>query len=411
MNICKRTVSFWRRSCFSSCSGRCARLGSRKLLSVFLTVLLLFICAVPSFAAEFDSLEYFTIELQRSVTSGSSTITTNWDYTAVSYSGNASYYSISPIDKEYWASGGSKLMTTFRVGDLKAGHDYEVELSAGVSFNASYNVYALVDGVRVYETTFSGAGAKTISFSFSAPDVVTPYTTVSLRLQVGDNYDYGSGENQNAFYLLSKVVDITDRTDEPGWLGRILQKFTDLGDAIGNFFSSLGDRISGFFTDLWENIKQKFDDLKQWFVDLGDRIQGFFVELYNDIVEGLKSLFIPSDGYFDAKKTELETFAIEHFGALYQVPDLMVDTLRKFTSMSPEQPSITLPAIEFNFNGKHYVLSDSITYSFSWVNDSGNALFYLYKFYRGFVTVILFFAFANYCIKKYNEVFAGSDAE
>lgn len=373
--------------------------------------MLLFICAVPSFAATYDSIKFFDIDLRRSVITGSSTSTVSYDYTVSDYHGNKNLYAISPNDKSYWASGGVKIFQSYKIDDFVAGHDYEMRFSAGVNFNATYTAYVLFDGERIYETTFSGDGAKAISFNFTAPDVVSPYTSIIFVMEIGNNYGYGSGGSELAYWLLGKTVEYTDRTEEPGWLGKILQRFTDLGDAIGNFFSSLGDRISSFFTDLWENIKQKFDDLKQWFVDLGDRIQGFFVDLYNDIVDGLKKLFIPSDGYFEAKKSELETFATEHFGALYQVPDLMVDTLRKFTSMSPEQPSITLPAIEFNFNGQHYVLSESITYSFSWVNDSGNALFYLYKFYRGFVTVILFFAFANYCIKKYNEVFAGSDAE
>lgn len=124
-------------------------------------------------------------------------------------------------------------------------------------------------------------------------------------------------------------------------------------------------------------------------------------------VDEIKSWFIPSEGYFDEKKVELETFAVEHFGAMYQAPDVMVDLIKKFTTMSPKQPSITLPAIQFDFQGTRYVLSDAVTYSFSWVNDKGHMLYYFYQFYRGFVTVILFVGFANYCIKKYNEVFGG----
>ncbi|HIU35726.1 MAG TPA: hypothetical protein IAC53_03860, partial [Candidatus Fimenecus excrementigallinarum] len=335
------------------------------------------------------------------------------DYTIETYSGNSSFYAIRPDDRSFWNSGGVKVVQSVFLDNLAAGHEYELEFSAGRNFNAIYDICVKVAGKTVYESTVSSQGADFYSVSFTAPDGVTDSTSVDITLEIPSQYNIG-GEGssfQSAAFLFSKTIEFTDRTDEPGWLGKILGKFTDLGDTIGSFFTSIGDRISGFFSSLWENIKQSFTDLKQWFVDLGNRIQGFFIELYNDIVEGLKKLFIPADGYFDSKKEELETFCVEHFGAMYQVPDMVIDIIEKFTMISPGEPSITVPAIEFDFQGKHYQLTDDISYSFSWVNDSSNALYYFYKFYRGFVTIILFLAFANYCIKKYNEVFAGSDAE
>lgn len=424
MNTYRVSGLFCRRFCFSRFFGKCAHSASKKALTVFLAVLLLFSFFSFSVSAEDLNADDFSVLLGRQTDNSAGGVTTDYytftKTTLVSNGISCNYYK--PNDyASFWPQGAVKIMSAFESPPLVAGHEYQLTFATGVNFNASTLIEVFLNSTKLYSQTISGTGAKEISISFTAPDFSTADTSIRIECSVSERYGYGQN-GQDAGFLLSKEIGFNDNTDNPGWLGKILQKFTDLGDrisgffsnlaeSIGSFFSSLGDRISGFFTDLWQNIKAKFDDLKQWFQDLGDRIQGFFVDLYNDIVDGLKKLFIPSDGYFEAKKTELETFATEHFGALYQVPDLMVDTLRKFTTMSPEQPSITLPAIEFNFNGKHYVLSDSISYSFSWVNDSGHMLFYFYKFYRGFIAVVLFFAFANYCIKKYNEVFAGSAAE
>lgn len=367
----------------------------------------------------------FNISLKREVTQGSTTATYNFDYTVSSFNSNLNIYR--PVDfSNFWASGGSKIFLAFNTPNLIAGHEYQLTFTIGLNFNANYTVKVLNGSQNVFEDSFRGDKPNEISVSFTAPDYVSPTHQVSIILTLPQQYSFGTATTG---FMFSKYIGWNDNTDNPGWLGKILQNFTRLGDRISGFFSnltssissfftSLGDRISGFFTDLKTNIgnwfskqAQKIQDfyngVKQWFKQLGDRIQGFFVDLYNDIVEGLKRLFIPADGYFESKKTELETFANEHFGAMYQAPSVMADLIKKFLTISPKQPSITMPAIQFDFDGKRYVLSESVTYSFAWVNDSSHMLYYFYRFYRGFVIVLLFVWFGNFCIKKYNEVFGG----
>lgn len=323
----------------------------------------------------------------------------------------------SASDPSYYELGAQKLTTIYTFTDFSASHDYEVTFYTKMS--APHNVSVWIGTEKVYDNDFSGGNLFSKSnVKFTTPSAITDSLRVKIQITVKDGYDYGS-QGQTVRYYISENLNFVDLTENPSWLQKILNKFSELGDTIGGFFDGLGERIGGFFSSLSESIGQWFaeqaqkiqdfkDGVKQWFQDLGDRIQQFFVDLYNDIVEGLKKLFIPSDGYFDSKKNELETFAVEHFGAMYQAPDAMVDMIRKFTTMSPKQPSITLPAIQFDFQGTRYVLSESVTYLFSWVNDKSNMLYYFYQFYRGFVTVILFLGFASYCVKKYNEVFGGS---
>ena len=244
-------------------------MARKRILASVLAVLLLLSCCFTVSAATYDSINFFDIDLRRSVTNGTSTSTVSYDYTVSDYHGNKNFYAISPNDKKYWASGGVKIFQSYKIDDFVAGHDYEMRFSAGVNFNATYTAYVLFDGERIYETTFSGDGAKAISFNFTAPDVVSPYTSIIFVMEIGNNYGYGSGDSELAYWLLGKTVEYTDRTEEPGWLGKILQRFTDLGDRISGFFTNLGNTIGGFFTDLKDSLVQKF-------VDLGNSIGEFF---------------------------------------------------------------------------------------------------------------------------------------
>lgn len=338
-------------------------------------------------------------------------------------------YGFGSSNRDYYAAGRSRQVAVSDYLTISPDRQYSMRFSHMLNINLSYNisVYVVVYSngsvkkIPVYDEKFSGNSStlntSDFSFKLSSTDLGSSYR---CRLYIEHTFSggsYGSSSTDMQVYqLLQKYITIVD--DDVGWLVKIYNAIKAIPSNLSGFFSSLGDRISGFFSDLKTNMGnwfaeqgQKIQDfsngVKQWFKELGDRIQGFFVDLYNDIIEGLKSLFIPADGYFESKKTELETFCIEHFGALYQAPDVMLDFVVKLTTISPKVPSITMPAIQFDFQGVRYVLCESIIYSFSWVNDSSNALFYFYKFYRGFATLLLFLFFGNFCIKKYNEVFAG----
>lgn len=359
------------------------------------------------------------VTLQRQVIEGSSTVTYNYAYTDGTLTRNGILlHWFSAKDPSYYASGGKKLTTVYDYGNLAAGHEYEMTFYTGVSFACNYNLRVFVGSEKVFDNDFSStSGISKNNVKFTTPSAITNGTRIQIVMTVPEQFNYGAN-GETVRYYFSENLDFTDLTENPKWLTKIKQWFLDLGDKVGGFFTSLGDRISGFFTDLKTNIGKWFseqgqkiqdfkDGVKQWFTDLGDKIKQSFIDLYNDIIDGLKSLFIPADGYFESKKIELETFSTEHFGAMYQAPSVMADLIKKFLTLSPKQPSITMPAIQFDFNGQRYVLSESITYSFAWVNDSSHMLYYFYKFYRGFVIVLLFVWFGNFCINKYNEVFGG----
>ena len=197
-----------------------------------------------------------------------------------------------------------------------------------------------------------------------------------------------NGFNHDTIYqcfYLSPEISLLDKDDDSGWFQKILNKINDLWETV----KGIPDKITSKINELKESISLIITDLKE------------------NLIDGIKNLFIPDEEYLATKKEELEQFCIDHFGAVYQSLDVLIEFIVMLVNISPKEPMITFPAIDIPLFDTTYHLSDEVVYSFAWVNDKSHFLYYLYNFYRSFVTVILFLSFANYCRNKYNEVFGG----
>ncbi len=200
--------------------------------------------------------------------------------------------------------------------------------------------------------------------------------------------------SSNSPYFLGDLTIIDEETHQKGLI-----------ESIVDWLKELRDKLVGGFEDIISNVKGFFEEIGNKISELGDKIGQFFIDLKDGIVEGLKSLFIPEDGYFESFMDKADIWLTEHFGVLYQVTDLFITFINQLINLSPEIPSITVPAIEFNLFDERFVLVEETEYTFEWLYQSSHPLHYLYMFYRGFTVVIMFFMFLNYVKNKYNDVF------
>lgn len=276
-------------------------------------------------------------------------------------------------DDELRASVKVKVIENFPV---RADHEYNLKFKWAYSYGTQCNftVYlrfldasgSTIKSQTIYSSQSPG-NSKIHSFDLNfTPVVPEEQTGYKCDLFFEFNQAAHDGISHQIFYI-SQTLSLTDLDDNTGALNGILEAI----------------------------------------LSIPDKIKGFFVDLGNTILDGIKNLFIPDEEYLANKKVELETFCIEHFGAVYQSIDVFIDFLNSLVSISPSEPKITFPAIDVPVMGTTYHLTDAVDYSFAWVNDSSHFLYYFYNFYRGFVTVILFLGFVNYCRNKYAEVFGG----
>lgn len=327
------------------------------------------------------------------------------------------------IPNNYYTSG-QAFDITFSLFDnftLRAEHEYNINFSfrqyfnLSANFNASLYIYnsdgSLYKQKVLYTKNIMGYSTTDLDFNFILSKSDLPdsyYCRLEFTFKQHTSGNANSSSDQ-AFYI-SEYITLTDLDDDSGWFQKIINAITSIPEKIKSFFTNLGSTIGSFFTDLWDKLRTQFENIGKWFKELGDKIGQYFENLYNDIIEGIKRLFIPEDGFFEQKKTELETFLSEHFGILWTAPDIIISTIRQLLTISPQEPTITMPAIQFEWEGKIITLTEPMTVHFNDYIGSGTPLHTLYQFYRTFVTIFLIFLFLQYCVNKYHYIF-GKDGE
>lgn len=133
--------------------------------------------------------------------------------------------------------------------------------------------------------------------------------------------------------------------------------------------------------------------------------EGWLSAFGHYLLNGLKSLFIPSDGYFDAYMEKTKTWASERFGFLYTAGDLVVSFITNIRDMLKDDFQFVLPAAEFDLNGEHYVLWNDYTVPMSEYLENKTIKF-MYNSYCVILGGICSFALLNYAIKVFDKILA-----
>lgn len=133
--------------------------------------------------------------------------------------------------------------------------------------------------------------------------------------------------------------------------------------------------------------------------------EGWLSAFGHYLLNGLKSLFIPSDGYFDAYMEKTKTWASERFGFLYTAGDLVVSFITNIRDMLKDDFQFVLPAAEFDLNGDHYVLWNEYTVPMSEYLENKTIKF-IYSSYCFILGGICSFALLNYAIKVFDKILA-----
>ena len=148
------------------------------------------------------------------------------------------------------------------------------------------------------------------------------------------------------------------------------------------------------------------EDLDNSLGKFGDRIQGFF----DNLIESIKGFFIPQDGFFETVKQNFESLLSEHLGFLYEAPEMVVTIFNVVKDWNPpEQPTITLPAFDFDIGDDHIHLWDEQVYTFDFLSNQPWST--LYAFYKTFIFVLLSVAMINLAIKKYHSIIGGGESD
>ncbi len=158
---------------------------------------------------------------------------------------------------------------------------------------------------------------------------------------------------------------------------------------------------------IWETIKSIPSTIGNFFTDLGDKIGGFFTNLLNGILDGLKSLFIPGDGFFKTWFSDFKTFIEDKLGFLSTPFTIFIDFIESYSNLSSSNdiilniPDISVP------NFEDYKIISATTFNWSQTLKSKTSLLNLWNLYLDFIDVFLMLNFIGLCEKVYNRIFGG----
>lgn len=188
-----------------------------------------------------------------------------------------------------------------------------------------------------------------VNFKRSTSD--DTFTAVGNVVSTGD---YQSSTTSILSNIVSSFTDIFD------FLGKLLSGQTSIASGIdafktnvANSFTSLGSTITNKLTDVRDGIQAGLDDV-------ADRTESALSRLGNFVIDSIKGLFIPSDGYFSSLFDDLNEFFKERFGFLYTPIDLLIRFVNMIYSADASFTGIPFPEIKW---GDH-VLVESQTVGF-----------------------------------------------
>lgn len=126
--------------------------------------------------------------------------------------------------------------------------------------------------------------------------------------------------------------------DEDGWLGGLIKAIIEgiqkIIDGITNLPENIANAVKGFF----------------------DMVVNAIVQLGQTILDGLKSLFIPSDGYFEGVAADMQAWLEDHLGLLVYPFTLVADLASRIAAVEGGEPTAHIPEIAYTDGGDKYVL-------------------------------------------------------
>lgn len=174
------------------------------------------------------------------------------------------------------------------------------------------------------------------------------------------------------------------------------------------FFSTLESCDS---TDIVCHIRNIFNSFKLLLIRISNgfeqiikTISSFVSDLVSGLTDGLKSLFIPRDGFIETCFDATKKFLTEKLGILVYPIDLLLNVLERFNNISsPENAVIHIPNISIGDFGvvikeKTFILNEH------WNNEPYSTL---YNIYIAFVNCFIGFCLYKLAYKKYEQIVGG----
>lgn len=178
--------------------------------------------------------------------------------------------------------------------------------------------------------------------------------------------------------------------------GAIIDSNKETQNAINNQTEAIQENTETN-KGIWETLKEVVSYLNPF-------SENFFVyKLIDLLIEGLKSLFIPSDDFFSTYFEDLRDWFSDRLGFLWTPFDIIIEILEDISSINFSEPVISCPDIYEPFTNTKLISS----FSFNLNSLLDNSTFKtVHDIYFVVVDAIIIFAMIHLTHKKIEEVFS-----
>ena len=397
----------------------------KKLFSILLSFVLLFnFFSISSFAAEPAPVQIssFKVEAYQSTGTSSTNITSDLDISKITsgtYSGLTCYsypYSLTADYRDLFLS------SAFQIN---LNHEYHLDFKYAFSNSSSATFYVtllyydssdnVIDFQQLYlKENLKSSSVQSVNLNFK------PNVSVNQGFTCRLEFSFNQSRVSTQKFYISSSFSFYDKDDNSAVLNAITSGVNDannkldaleeqvdgLGNTISDGLSGLGDRISGFFDNLVNSITGLGDRIGDFFTDLKNSFIESITNLGNAILEGLKSLFIPSDDYFDNLINDLKSYFEQKLGILMVPLQIITLIMDLFSNLKTGSGVLHIPDITiFDVTIISRTDFDLGSYFNDFLNKVGK---YAYPdVYYVCTDVLIIFMLVNFCRKKYNSITTG----
>lgn len=242
--------------------------------------------------------------------------------------------------------------------------------------------------------------------------------TSSLLEGVGDNYYYDISSSElginwinGSSYLIYLVNDVNLLYLDDDYVCYQEIRFTVGGltaeDIEYNRHQELINSNKKTQDAIEENTKtnksifEKIGDILSYINPFSDNFFG--KKLIELLLNGLKSLFVPEDGFFDTYFSDLKGWFSDRLGFLWTPFDIIIEILNKILNINFSEPTFHIPEINEPFSGTKLISEYDYNLNDLLNNETFNNI---HNIYLIGVDAVIIFALINLARKKIEEVFS-----
>lgn len=248
---------------------------------------------------------------------------------------------------------------------------------------------------------------KSNKITFEIPNIVNPCVFITYM-------EVTSSAGAVSTYLFFDNVSLVNNSDvkEQNFLNKLFSWFQEKFDSIGESFANLGNKLTelkdGFInkiTELKTSFENKITDLKESFQAKIDELKQGLIDLKDNLIEGIKSLFVPDEQAILDWKESLNTLLKNHLGIIYTCSELLTDTLNLAFDIifdAPDTYEIKIPEVSFEAAGTTVPVFSAQNIDFSFMEKP------VFKTMYSMYTVALYIFFGGlevkYALAVYRKV-------